>query len=478
MSVIHRFINTHIPTEGCNLRCEYCYIRQHGNEDSLATYKSHAGSRFRFSVEHMLEALSVERMGGVCLFHLTGSGETFLCPEIIDITKGLLDNGHYVSFTSNCTIAGQIRRLTELPKPYRERLFIKASFPYCELKKRGMLMKFVENINLLKAHGIAYSIEIVSSDHILSELDELKLFSLKHFGALPHVLTGRDEQVLGSFPRIKTRLTSDEYNSTWSSFDSDLFSYQQEKYDMKYDGFCYAGFYTGSLSLVTGDFSACPGNRKITNFFEDLESPILFAPVGECPFIHCFCGFFQHVFVGVIREYDSGVRFYQFRDRICADGSHWLTPSMREIFSHRCVDNYLPYTDMQTLYFTWLMRKIYKNEDPPKSEKMKLNKIISDALRSKKIKKIAVYGMGAVGKWMINILENSYVEIVCAIDRRFYEIPCELPVQSPEYPLPEIDGIVVTIYAEFTNIAPILRKKTDVPILSIIDLIPPQINEE
>ncbi len=405
------------------------------------------------------------------MFNISGSGETLLCPEIVEITEGLLRNGHYVALINNCTVTNRIQQLAAMPASYKERLFFKVSFHYRELRKRKMLMDFVINVNLLKTAGIAYSIEIVSNDCILDDLDELKEFSMRNFGALPHVLTGRDEYVAGTYPRSKTKLTHDEYNAIWASFDSDLFAYQQRDYDIPHREFCYAGVYTGTLLLSTGDFTPCPGTRKVTNFFEDLESRIRFLPMGHsCPFPNCYCGFFLHVLAGVARDYDPGVYFRQFRDRLCTDGSYWLTPSIREAFSHRCSEYHEPYAPAKEFYINLLMRKVYKGTDPSGEESAKLALIVRENLSAKGYRKAAIYGMGVMGQWLANILTTAGIEIVCGIDRRFAEIKGTVPVQSPDTPIPPVDVVIVSVYAEFTNIAPSLRTKTDAVILSITEL--------
>jgi len=470
MQGIYRFINSDISTVGCNLRCEYCYIKQHGDEDAVLKIDTDK-KRFHYPVVHMLKALSIERMGGVCMFNISGSGETLLCPEIIEITEGLLRSGHYVALVSNCTVTDRVRQLAALPASYKERLTFKASFQYRELRKRNMLMDFAGNVNLLKAAGIAYSIEIISSDYFLDDIEEIKEFCMSNFGALPHLQISRDEYAAGTYPRSKTKLTPEEYNTTWASFDSDLFAYQQHDYDIPHREFCYAGVYTGSLSLCTGDFSPCSGTRKVTNFFEDLESQIRFLPVGHlCPFPNCFLGFVLHVLAGVARDYDPGVFFRQFRDRLCADGSHQLTPTIREVFSHRCSEYHEPYAPEKEFYIDLLMRKVYKGTDPSEEEMTKLALIIFMNLSAKGYKKAAIYGMGVLGQWLFNILTAAGIYIVCGIDRRFAEVKSTVPVQSPDIPVPSVDVVIVSVYAEFTNIAPSLRMKTDAVILSITEL--------
>lgn len=469
----YRFINTTVPTDGCNLRCEYCYVKQRGDEDLL---EIEAGKqRFRYSIEHMMLALSVERMGGICMFNIAGSGETLLCPDIVQITEGLLANGHFVALITNLTIRSRVTELCLLPQEYRDRLFFKVSFHYRELKRRNMLDSFAENVHMLKNHGISFSVEIVASDYALDDVDEIKSFSLAMFGAMPHVLTGRDEHTdRKTFKRSSSRLSQEEYDRVWSSFDSGLFEYQQHAYDIPHREFCYAGVYTGTLMLDSGNFSPCPGTRKVTNFFENIDEPILFAPVGRaCPFPSCFCGFFLHVLAGVSRGYDPGVWFYNFRDRDCEDGSHWLTPSIREAFSHRCSEYHQPYSADKELFLDAFMRTAYQQLEPVQTpeERTELALIVGRALRGKGWNKIAIYGMGAAGKWLKGICELAGIEVAYGIDRRFTDIQSDCPILSPDAALPEVNAIIVTAYGDFTYIAPNLRKKIDAPVVSIVTLI-------
>ena len=170
MAGIFRFINTNVPTPGCNLRCEYCYIKQHGDEESILQIDK-SKNLFEYSVEHMLSSLTTERMGGICAFHFTGEGETLLCLELADIMYGLLEAGHYVSLTTNTTIDSQIKKIASFPIEFRKCIFFKCSFAFLELKRKNLLDNFVKNVQLLKRSGISFTIEIVSSDFLLEDLE-------------------------------------------------------------------------------------------------------------------------------------------------------------------------------------------------------------------------------------------------------------------------------------------------------------------
>ncbi|MCR5416427.1 MAG: radical SAM protein [Pseudobutyrivibrio sp.] len=473
MNGIYRFINTNVPTLGCNLRCDYCYIRQHGDEDILDIKKR--DSLFKYSVEHMISALTVERLGGVCMFNISGSGETLLCPDIFEICEGLLRNGHYIAIISNCTVTKEIEKFIRLKQEYRDRLFFKASFHYQELKRRNLLNTYASNINALKKNGIAFSIEIVSNDGVLSELEELKAWTEKEFGALPHVLAGRSETKLGEFPKFETCLSEEEFFETWDEFKSPLFDYQYTDYVLPHnDEFCHAGVYTGSLEMATGVFFACPGNKKITNMFENTEEPIRFAPMAKaCPFPYCFCGFFLQVLAGACNEsYNPNVVFGEFRDRKCTDGSHWLTPSIKEVFSHKCSEFHNPLTSAKKTYLNALMKKRYGMENEINiDEYNEVTKEIKYKLKSLKIDKVVIYGYGGIGQLIYDILNDAGIEVVALMDKRYKEIEAKIPVYSPEDAPKEGDAIIVSIFYDYTEIAPKLRNITEKKILSVIDII-------
>lgn len=471
MSGIYRFINTTVPTKGCNLRCEYCYVRQWGEEDSLEI--KNEKNWYKYPIGHMISSLTVERMGGICMFNFSAQGETLLSPYLFDIVTGLLKNGHYVAIISNCTITGEIDRYIELDSNLRDHLFFKASFHYRELKKHGLLNTYSRNIKKLKKSGVSFSVELVSNDYILEEIEEVKEYSLREFGALPHVLGGREETVKGKYPKYETKLDDNEFHNIWGAFQSPLFNFQDTEYLTPHNNdFCYAGVFTGTFDMSTGDFSACPGNRKVTNFFDDIDSPIQFLPVGNnCPFPFCFCGFFLQVLAGSCSEsYDAKYKFFEFRDRECLDGSHWLTPPIREVFSHTCAEYHQIVTVEQRYYINTVLGTVYHGYDNHIDDR--ITEMVRKYFCNRKTGRVAIYGMSDAGRMFSDVAIRAGLNVVCAIDRKYEEIKASIPVISPESITEEINTVIVAAYSHYPEIMRRLRNEhPNIEVYSIFDLL-------
>lgn len=462
---IKRWISLGMSNVGCNLNCDYCYLKHHAYTKNDGCYK--------YPIDHMIKALTQKRLGGITMFNVCADGETLLIPEIDRFVKGLLENGHYVSIVSNCTLTSIIKKFVEIPQELKKRLVFKCSLHYKELKKYGWLDLFANNIKLLRKSGVSITIECVACDEMIEFIDEIILYSRENFGALPHILTGRSEKIEHVYSRFNSKLSDTEYFDTWKIFDSDLFFYQYKDFDKNCQKFfCHAGEYTGIVNLEYGDLYPCPGNRnKVINIFENLYEPIVFTPIAKsCPLQSCFMG---HVLNGLggdyVDDYDAGYRFWQFRDRICADGGHWLTPEIKEVYSHLCSESNRKFSIAEKEFYISLMNRVNGKKDMSSNCMEKIAKTINESMKKNGIQFVAIYGLGNLGDWITTLLSYTDIKIICGIDKREIKKDYNYPV----YKLADIttldcDAIIITPYYEYAAIS--IELKNRIPGIKAISL--------
>lgn len=85
--------------------------------------------------------------------------------------------------------------------------------------------------------------------------------------------------------------------------------------------------------------------------------------------------------------------------------------------------------------------------------------------------RIAIYGVGYLGKHLIKELKGTEITIDYVIDKKEKELTNDIDIYKPEDALPETDVIVVTALIEFEEIADQLERKVDCPIISLEDII-------
>lgn len=88
--IVTKAITAMIGGTACNFNCAYCYRKYHGVTEKNTL------PQFQYSVEHMVKALSPERLGGIADIVVIGGGETLLPAEVVPFAKGLLAQGHIV----------------------------------------------------------------------------------------------------------------------------------------------------------------------------------------------------------------------------------------------------------------------------------------------------------------------------------------------------------------------------------------------
>lgn len=84
--------------------------------------------------------------------------------------------------------------------------------------------------------------------------------------------------------------------------------------------------------------------------------------------------------------------------------------------------------------------------------------------------KIAIYGMGDIGKLLFSEMNASGIDVVYGIDKNVNATD-KVKVYSPDSDLPEVDAIVVTAIAYFDDIEEMLSAKVHCPIISLEDIV-------
>lgn len=325
---IKKFIDCYIPITTCNFRCPYCYITQNNRwNDALP--------EFKYSAQYVRKALSKERLGGTCLLNMCGGGETLLPPYIIELLKELLEEGHYIWVITNGSLNKRFEEISKFPKNLLYRLAFKFSFHYLELKRLNKLEDYVKNIKLMQDSGASFSIEITPYDELIEYIDEIKEFSLKNFGALPHITVAREDNTDNK--KILTKLSKQEYNKVWSQFNSKMFSFKLSTFLVKRKEYCYAGKWSYILDIGKGVLRQCYSNNMQQNIFENMK-PIKIKSVGrKCLEPHCYN---SHAFLtwGDIPRLKAPY-YYEMRNRIQSDEKEWLNPYMKEFCSHKLKEN-------------------------------------------------------------------------------------------------------------------------------------------
>ncbi len=106
-----------------------------------------AHANLKYPIDHMIKCLPKERFGGMVFFSICGAGETMLCPELPELTHGLLKQGHFVNITTNGTITKTIDSIIlNTSSEERSRLQIAFSFHYLELIRLNLLDRFFNNV--------------------------------------------------------------------------------------------------------------------------------------------------------------------------------------------------------------------------------------------------------------------------------------------------------------------------------------------
>lgn len=97
---------------------------------------------------------------------------------------------------------------------------------------------------------------------------------------------------------------------------------------------------------------------------------------------------------------------------------------------------------------------------------------VGDYLLSRGYKKIGIYGMGMLGKHLIEELKDSGVDLVCGIDKNAESMYLPITLVTPERACySKVDLIIVTVVYDYEKVKSEVSVYTDKQIVSILDVL-------
>lgn len=267
-----RFLECLIPVTVCNLECDYCYVIQEKRRKMQMP-------EFKYSAEHIAKGLSVDRLGGVSYISICGAGETLAPKETLDIVYALLKEGHYINITTNGTLTARFKEIITWPSEFLSRLHFAFSLHYLELLRLNLLDIFFKNIQRVRESGCSFLVQINLYDGYVPYWDEIKQVCEQRVGGCPQVAVTRNEET--SEISFHTEGKTEDYIAQGRKFNSPLWEFTLKNFMVFRHEYCYAGEWSATLNLCTGEMSGCYGNGIRQNIFKDVTKPIRFEAIGK-----------------------------------------------------------------------------------------------------------------------------------------------------------------------------------------------------
>ena len=297
-------------------------------------------AKLKYTPQQIGEALNKKRLGGTCYFSICGAGETTMQKELEDIVYHILKQGHFVNITTNGTLEKRLQSIIEKNKEYIDHLHFSFSFHYLELQKLNLLDKFFDNINMVKKAGASILVQVNLCDEYLPYLDEMSKICIERTGAKPQLAATRKEEN-SELEKIEllTNMSIDEYKKIGEQFDSPLFEFTMQNFNVKRKEFCYAGDWSGILDLSTGIMRRCYSSYIYQDIFKNPREKINFIAMGKS----CrspFCMNSSHFMsLGIIPNICTPT-YAELRNRKSAN---WYNNTMNSFLNGKLENNNLKY---------------------------------------------------------------------------------------------------------------------------------------
>lgn len=300
---VTRAITVYVDGNKCNLNCSYCYIsnsRYDGCTEKI---------NLIYDLHTMIEAFSVERLGGIADIVVIGSAETLLIEPIVPFIHGLLEYGHIVTVVTNATLTKRIVELVNI-KEYRKNLIIKASLHYLELKKRNLLSTYFDNIKYIVESGVSCYPFVTICEEYLPYIEEISEYCFNYLGVKPQCspcleVINSDSTLYHS--EFKPEITDELVKRIEKSFDTRIFNEIVKNRKMNpQEHFCYAGLWSFGVDFVTGNMYKCHNVPIDKNFYEDKTLELTEPIACSCGIESC-CLQYNFFAEGLIPDYNSGM---------------------------------------------------------------------------------------------------------------------------------------------------------------------------
>lgn len=349
-----RFVELIIPSNHCNLRCNYCYLAQNN-------FKSKESDCFIYSASHIRKALSKERLGGVCYINICASGETLIPKETFEIARELLDEGHFVNIITNGTLRSRFQDFEKINPEDRKRMSFMFSLHYFELLERDMLDAFFENYNYVISLGYGCILSMVLTDSYRKVLNDIKQLCIDKTGYYPQLAPARRVETGNKNVRMMT-WQRNKYIEDGLSYGSQLFDTFMQFWKVKRNEFCYSGDWLFRVNAANGNMTKCTcDNCPPINIFGDTDKPIPFEAVGNnCKAEFCLNGN-AYLAVGVIPEIEI-LHYGEIRDVKNAEGKSWISEEMAGFLSQRLDESNKKYSFWKRMYINQKYKLYYNRE--------------------------------------------------------------------------------------------------------------------
>ena len=241
--------------------------------------------------------------------------------------------------STNATITNSFKKIFRWPEDFRKRIFFIASFHFLELKNKGLLESYFNNLLDAKEAGCSFFPTMVLSNDYIPYIDEIKSLFIEKLGYLPQITKVRND--LSGEYQLYSDMDENEYWEIGKSFNSPLFDMERRLYKRKINEYCHAGNWWLYLNLGSGELRGCYIQPVLCNLFSNPEEDIKYIEVGcNCMESYCFNGVSRRP-LGVIPEISCKEFYWELRNRKNAKGESCISKTIKDATSFRLYDRHV-----------------------------------------------------------------------------------------------------------------------------------------